>query len=113
MPLADKVRAHCRRKYIDPARQHGNRYVDIQAGIVHKDLNLSQRLPAVCAALGTEKFEEECGVERISIVGPLNGSTTTFWFRLEPGEGAGEIAPGDPQVFRLIKICPQCGATTG
>ena len=113
MSLADVVRAHCRKTYIDPDRQRGKRYVEIRAGDVHKDLNFSQRLPAVCAALGTEKFEEECGIERISIVGPLNGANTTFWFRLELGEDAGGIAPGSPQVLRLIKICPQCGATTG
>ena len=113
MSLADVVRAHCRKTYIDPDRQRGKRYVGIRAGDVHQDLNLSQRLPAVCAALGTEIFEEECGIERISIVGPLNGANTTFWFRLEPGEDTNEVAQTGHQILRLIKICPQCGATTG
>ena len=111
MPLADTIRAHCRTTYIDPARLNGVRYVAIQAGDVHRDLNLIQRLPAVCAALGTQIFEEECVIERVSIVGPLNGASTTFWFRLNPGEDVAVVGPGNPQILHLIRICPQCGAT--
>jgi hypothetical protein len=43
MSYADDVRDHCRRTYIDPARQRGEGCVGIRAGNVHKDLKYSNR----------------------------------------------------------------------
>jgi len=80
MTQADKIREYCIENYIKPARLRGDIGVFISVGEVHKNLYLKNSLPAVCAALGTETFEDEANTRRIYIDGPINGSSTTFAF---------------------------------
>ncbi len=82
MTYADEVRKYCRIHIIDPARARGDTLVRIRAGDVHRALGYKNRLPLVCSAIGTELFEELCGLKRISVDGPLNGANTVFTFRL-------------------------------
>jgi hypothetical protein len=79
---ADMVRDYCKREYIERARARGQTTVRIRAGDVQTALGLKDRIPLICSALGANIFEESLGLERISIEGPLNGSNTTFIFRL-------------------------------
>jgi 5-methylcytosine-specific restriction protein B len=83
MALADQIREFALDKYVRPARNRKARYVDIRVGDVHASMGLSNRLPAVCAALGTEKFEDMCAVQRVSIIGPLNGAKVDFIYSLQ------------------------------
>jgi hypothetical protein len=112
MSYADDVRDHCRRTYIEPARQRGEGYVGIRAGDVHKDLKYSNRYPLVCSAIGANVFEEKYGIERVSVDGPLNGVNTMFWFKLKPGESFGGSSSSGTQKFRMIRICPMCGSNS-
>ena len=82
MALADQIREFARANYVSPARKREARYVDIRVGDVHASMGLSNRLPANCAALGADKFEAMCAVQRVGIIGPLNGAKTDFIFRL-------------------------------
>jgi 5-methylcytosine-specific restriction protein B len=82
MSYADDVREHCRVHYVEPARARGESTVTIRAGEVHLALGYKNRIPLVYAAIGAGKFEESCRVERISVDGPLNGSNTSFTFRI-------------------------------
>ena len=77
---ADQVRAFCRDRYVEPARRRADYSVSIRAGDVHKELKLKNRLPLVCAALGATTFEQSLNLTRVSIYGPLNGSSTLFTF---------------------------------
>ncbi len=79
---ADAIREYCRQHYVEPARKRGDHVVGIRAGDVHTDLNLSQRLPGVCSAIGAELFERHARVKRIAIEGPLNGASTLFVYRI-------------------------------
>ncbi len=82
--LADKVREHCCREVVEPARRRGATTVSIRSGDVHGTLGFKNRMPLVCSALGTQLFEELCDVQRIAVDGPLNGANTVFTFRLLP-----------------------------
>ena len=80
MSGSDGVRHYCAVTYISPARKRGDYTVSIRSGDVHRDLGLSSQLPMVCAALGTETFEQENRLRRLAVTGPLNGANTLFTF---------------------------------
>ena len=82
MSLADDVRKYCNETYIDPARNRGNKTIEIRSGDVHKALNYKNRYPLVCSAIGSNRFEEEYNVRRMCVKGPLNGVSTLFTFKL-------------------------------
>jgi len=65
MSQADEIRKYCIENYIKPYRVKGDKGVFISVGDVHKNLNLSNSFPAVCAAFGSNIFEDEANVKRI------------------------------------------------
>jgi 5-methylcytosine-specific restriction protein B len=82
MSVSEDVRTYCIENYIQPARNANENEVTIRAGDVHSAMNLSQRLPLVCSALGANVFEQMANVERLSITGPSNGANTLFQYRI-------------------------------
>lgn len=80
--ISDIIRKHCKNKYIDDGRKKKLYVVGIRAGDVHDELNYKNRYPAICAALGSCKFEEYCQIKRIAIIGPINGVNTLFVYTL-------------------------------
>jgi len=83
---ADGVRDYCKATYVDPARATGQKIVKIRVGDVHSSMRFNNRLPLVCSALGSNKFEQLGRVKRISVDGPLNGANTVFTFmRVDSG----------------------------
>ncbi len=82
MTQADRIRDFVKSNYIDPARAKGQDTVSVRSGDVHFAMSLSQRYPAVCSALGSNKFEQLCNIERLSIEGPINGANTVYTYRL-------------------------------
>ncbi len=79
---ADQIRDFVNHNYIIPARQQGQGEISVRAGDVHRDMQLVQRLPAVCSALGSNRFEQEYNVSRIRIEGPTNGANAVFTYRV-------------------------------
>jgi hypothetical protein len=82
--LADQIRAFVRDHYVRPARKAGWLAVGVRAGDVHKAMKLKAKLPAVCAALGADTFEDLCAAERVCVRGPLNGANCVFVYLLTP-----------------------------
>jgi hypothetical protein len=80
MTQAEEIRKYCIDNHVQPARAKKAKGVFISSGEIHKIMNLSNSYPAVCAALGSRTFEDEAGVKRVYIEGPLNGANTTFVF---------------------------------
>ena len=80
LPPSDETRIYCGDHYIIPARTRGQKEVIIRSGDVHHELNFTNRLPLVCGALGSTKFENMARVKRKSIDGPTNGANTKFIF---------------------------------
>jgi hypothetical protein len=80
--LADQIRRWVIDEVFEPARQRGLGKVIVMAGVVHKKMGLRNRLPAVCAALGSDLLVQRASVKRISVDGPSNGARTAFTFEL-------------------------------
>ena len=80
---SDRVREHVKRKYIEPAKKEGKKSLSIRAGDIHNQLGFLRRIPVVCSALRSRKFQKNCGIELTYIDGPNNSTTTTFTYRLE------------------------------
>ena len=82
MALADRIREFADEHYIQPVRERGERQFTIRAGDIHSEMGLHARLPAVCAALGANKFEDHYAVRRLSVDGPLNGANCVLSFEI-------------------------------
>jgi hypothetical protein len=87
---SDAVRRHAYEKYISAARRRKEKTVAINVGEVHRALALNNRVPLVCAALGSKKFLTENHLRLISKTGPPSGQSTTVTFTYE-------IAKDEPQ----------------
>lgn len=82
MRQADHIREFVLDHVIKPARSHGRSLVSVRAGDVHRDMGLRNAMPAVCSALGSDKFLGMAAVETIARSGPPNGSNALFTFKL-------------------------------
>jgi hypothetical protein len=80
---SDRVRQHAVNAYLFPARQRRERTVSINVGAVHKALKLGNRVPLVCTALGSQKFQRENNLHLISKTGPPSGQSTTVTYTYE------------------------------
>ena len=80
---SDAVRRHAYEKYISAARRRKQKTVAINVGEVHRALALNNRVPLVCAALGSKKFLTEHGLRIVSKTGPPSGQSTTVTFTYE------------------------------
>jgi hypothetical protein len=80
---SDAVRRHAYEKYISAARRRREKTVAINVGEVHRELALNNRVPLVCAALGSKKFLAEHGLRIVSKTGPPSGQSTTVTFTYE------------------------------
>src|SRR6202161_931191 len=80
---SDLVRQNASDKYIAAARRRGDKTISTHVGTVHKALALDNRVPLVCAALGSKKFLTEHGLRIVSKTGPPSGQSTTVTFTYE------------------------------
>ena len=78
MPLADRLRERAREHYVNPARAAGHREVVIRAGDLHDGMGLSNRVPAVCGAIGTERFLETARLRLLGRTGTGQGKNALF-----------------------------------
>lgn len=99
MRQADAIRAFVVAKILAPARERGDSQVVIRAGDVHRAMGLQGAMPAVCSALGGNKFAGTAGLMPLGRHGPGNGSNAYFYFALAaaPGPGAPDAASGTPE----------------
>ena len=82
MTLADQIREFVSSRYVAMARVRGAAEVEVRAGRVHREMGLSQRMPAVCAALDAARFQKDVGVVLLARTGPRQGSTVRWKFAL-------------------------------
>lgn len=80
---SDAVRRHAYERYISAARRRREKTVAINVGEVHRALALNNRVPLVCAALGSKKFLTEHGLRILSKTGPPSGQSTTVTYTYE------------------------------
>jgi hypothetical protein len=82
-PDSSAVRRYAYEKYVSRAQARRENTVSINVGEVHRALALNNRVPLVCAALGSKKFLTEHGLRIISKTGPPSGQSTTVTFTYE------------------------------
>jgi hypothetical protein len=84
MNLSETVLQYVRANYVHPARQRGNRIVEVRAGDIHNGLRWSRRVPLVCSALSSQKFQSAVGVRLIGTKdAPPSGLSTRTIYRYE------------------------------
>ena len=81
MSYSDRVRKHVYLFHIRPAFKRGVEEVEIRAGDIHGELQFQNRLPLVCGALDSKKFQIEYGIELIGRRGPRQGANVYFTYR--------------------------------
>jgi hypothetical protein len=81
--LSDRIRAHVIHTHVDPARGKGEQRIVLRAGDTQREMDLRNRVPAVCSALRSRQFAEEAGVYLEDSSGPYLGPNTTLTFRLD------------------------------
>jgi hypothetical protein len=88
MTCSEEVRKHVVDQYISPARRKGEDSVEVRAGTVHSELHWTGRVPSVCQALGSRKFQREAGVELVERSRRGPSTTVVFTYRLLDREEA-------------------------
>ena len=87
---ADMIRQFVMEKFIGPARKQGEKVVSIVSGEVHREMGLSNALPAVCSALEAEAFAQYADVKLLQRHSPIGSdkpsSTIRYEFSLSPSE---------------------------
>src|SRR5580692_8426708 len=110
---SDLVRQHASDKYISAARRRGDKTISIHVGTVHKALALNNRVPLVCAALGSKKFLTEHGLRIVSKTGPPSGQSTTVTFTYEIVKESERPAEGLDAFLALRGIGKEIFASLG
>ncbi len=82
MIQADRIRQHALTRHVEPARRAGQDTVTITAGDASREMGLDNRVPAVCSALGSQKFQDCAGVQLLERRGPWQSTTTEFIFAI-------------------------------
>lgn len=80
--LADRIRNFVNETIIIPRRLSAIKKVEIRVGDIANAMNLNNRVPAICGALQTKKFEELTNVKKIGTKGPGNGMNCIITFEL-------------------------------
>jgi 5-methylcytosine-specific restriction protein B len=112
MTRSEEVRKHVVEQYIAPARRKGEETVQVRAGNVHNELHWTGRVPSVCQALDSQKFEHEAGVELVDRSRPGPSTTVVFTYRLldrEDPQHVGESSapangPGQKKPVTLLDL---------
>ena len=82
MTKADRIRQFVLDHFVAPDRAEGRKTVTVRAGDVHRDMGLANRHPAVCSAIGSNKFGVLASVTLLEQTGPANGANVYFRFSL-------------------------------
>ena len=105
--LADRIRDYVMDSVVRPATKTGKLEVAIRAGDIQSQMGLQNRLPAVCAALGANKFEYLSGLQLVRREEPHVGSNSVFYFRRNMTSEGSSLSPrpsasqGPPQPKKL------------
>ena len=78
--LADRIRDFVFATYVQPALDAGDTKVTVRAGDVHDSMLLSGRMPAVCGAVGSDKFLTQHNLQLLDRKGPTQGANVFFIF---------------------------------
>lgn len=83
---ADRIRLCARNYYVELARENGASEVAIRASDLSRDMALRDAFPAICSALGGEKFQKLANVPTPTHTLPNPSSSTVFTYQLTSTE---------------------------
>ena len=83
MKLSNQIRNHIIKNHMKPARKNNRNELTIRAGDIHEELGYSNRMPAVCSVLGSNKLQNEAHIQLAKREGPHNGANARFFYILE------------------------------
>jgi hypothetical protein len=94
MKPTEQTKSHVISAYVKPARENGEKTVQVRVGTVQKELGWTNRTPSVFSTLSSKEFQQEAGVELIERRGgpPSGGPSTTWQFVFRVLEGADKDA---------------------
>lgn len=84
---ADRIRLCALNYYVELARENGAVEVAIRASHLSRDMGLRDAFPAICSALGGEKFQTLANVPAPAHTLPNPSSSTIFTYQLASAEG--------------------------
>lgn len=84
---ADRIRLCALNYYVEPARESRAAEVVIRASDLSRDMGLRDAFPAICSALGGEKFQKLASVPPPAHTLPNPSSSTAFTYQLASPEG--------------------------
>ncbi|WP_261320202.1 AAA family ATPase [Rhizobium leguminosarum] len=84
---ADRIRLCAHNYYVEPPRENGAAKVTIRASDLSRDMGLRDAFPAICSALGGEKFQKLADVPVPTYTLPNPSSSTVFTYQLAAPEG--------------------------
>jgi hypothetical protein len=82
MKPTERTKSHVIAMYVTPARERGEKLLDVKVGRVQKELGWTNRTPSVFSTLSSKEFQQEAGLELIEKRGgpPSGGPSTTVQF---------------------------------
>ncbi len=116
MKPTERTKRHVISAYVQPARQKGEKTIQVRVGNIQKELGWTNRTPSVYSTLLSRDFQQEAGVELIEKVGgPPSGGPSTTWqfvFRvLGEAEGSTPAAKAVPDGAGLRALYGLCAGT--
>lgn len=80
MKPTEQTKLHVIATYVIPARQRGEKTIQVGVGKVQKELGWTNRTPSVYSTLSSKEFQDAAGVALIEKVGgPPSGGPSTTW----------------------------------
>jgi hypothetical protein len=73
---SEDVRQYVEKRYIETSRKKGVKRFTLNAGEIHRDLGLQNRVPLVCLAIQSQKFLDRHGLKLVEKTGPASGLST-------------------------------------
>jgi len=112
MAPTEATKRHVIATYVEPARQRGERTVEVRVGNVLKELGWSNRTPSVFSTLNSQAFQREAGIELIEKRGgPSSGGPSTtvrFVYRVlddvPATQGNAKVVPNGAGLLELYGV---------
>ena len=95
MKPTEQTKSHVISTYVTPARQRGEKTVQVKVGKIQKELGWTNRTPSVFSTLSSREFQQEAGLSLIEKKGgpPSGGPSTTVEFVYRVLHGGDQNAP--------------------
>jgi hypothetical protein len=91
MRQADRILQHVITAHFVPAWKKASPAIELRAGDLHEELGLSNRVPAVCSVLGSERLQKLSRTQLVGRRGPQQGANAVFVYDLKCASSRREV----------------------